>query len=57
MTKEEVKTNLTPLMHKFKDVREWRDAFNLYNAEHGTSLKTTSGCGKCYQTVREWLKR
>lgn len=44
-------------MHKFKDVREWRDAFNLYNAEHGTSLKTTSGCGKCYQTVREWLKR
>ena len=57
MTKEEAKTNLTPWMHKFRDNKEWRDAFTLYNQETGSTLKTTSNCGKCFQIVREWLRR
>ncbi len=55
MTKEEIRINLTPHMRHFHDCKEWRDAFNLYNEVHKTSLKPN--CSRCFETVRTWIKR
>lgn len=55
MSKEEIRTQLTPYMHRFKDNTEWRNAFLLYNAVHGTDLKMN--CSKCFTKVRDWIKK
>jgi hypothetical protein len=57
MTKEE-------LLNQMKASREhntmgntklWREAFKMYNEAHGTNLKASDGCGKCFNKVAEWL--
>jgi hypothetical protein len=53
MTRTEVKNNLGAQIYRYDNTQEWRDAFLLYNAVHGTKLKPN--CGKCFEKVKEWL--
>lgn len=42
-------------LNVFDNTKQWRKAFELYNAATGNHLKTSDSCSRCFISVKEWL--